>query len=255
MQTRSVFMLSILGMMFSMSASASEGHLKLGAGFDYTTGNYGTPTTTDITSIPLIGQYDTGPWTLKLTVPYIMVTGSGNVIPGIGIVDNHNPHARGVGNSSQSAQGLGDIVTEATYHFTPLPDDISVDWTGRIKFGTASQDKGLGTGENDYSTEVDVYKGYGRTTLFGGVGYSLLGSSQYIKLNNVANVTFGALYQLDDSNVAGLGYDGMQKVADAGSPESQVTGFWEHTINRQVKTQAYVLKGFSNGSPDWGVGA
>ncbi|MDE3207899.1 MAG: transporter [Pseudomonadota bacterium] len=255
MNITSLIPLTILGLCLSSYAQASENHLHLGAGLDYSTGNYGTSTTTDITSIPLMAQYDTGSWTLKLTVPYLFINGSGNVIPGIGRVNNRNPHARGEANNSTSVQGLGDVVTAATYHFAPTENGFSVDWTGRIKFGTASRDKGLGTGENDYSTEIDVYKGYGRYTIFGGAGYSLLGSSQYIQLNNVANVTFGGLYQVDRLDIVGLSYDGMQKVADTSSPESQVTGFWEHTVNSQMKTQAYILKGLANGSPDWGVGA
>jgi len=62
------------------SATASADGSSVGVGFDYSSGKYGATTTTDIWSVPFSFGYDSGPWSLKLTVPYINVSGSGNVI-------------------------------------------------------------------------------------------------------------------------------------------------------------------------------
>ena len=48
--------------------------MTLSTGFDYTSGKYGGATETNIRYVPLIAKYDTGPWALKLTVPYIHIT-------------------------------------------------------------------------------------------------------------------------------------------------------------------------------------
>lgn len=231
--------------------AADSGTFSLGTGFNYTSGSYGTATTTRTTSIPLIGRYDTGPWTLKLTMPYVSISGATNVIPGLGKVDNANPNNRG----TSSAQGLGDVVAAATY---ALYDDrtsgLGVDLTGKIKFGTADRDKGLGTGENDYSAQVDVFKTQGKFTLFGGIGYTAFGSSPYIQLNNVFNVSAGTSYQIDAEKSAGIAYDAREKSSATGFALSELTLYLSQKFDRQWKAQAYVLKGFTDGSPDWGTG-
>lgn len=240
------------------SVAAGDGSLSLGVGLNYSSGDYGTATTTRITSIPFTARYDTGPWILKLTVPYLYVSGGTAAIPGIGAVANTNPRGRGKGGSSAdtSAQGLGDVVAAATYNaYYDNASNLGVDLTGKIKFGTADPDKGLGTGENDYSAQVDVFKGYGKLTLFGGIGYTVLGSSQYIQLNDVFNINAGGSYKVDDRSNAGLSFDAREKSSASGSPQRELTAFWSYKIDKSWKAQAYVLKGFADGSPDWGVGA
>lgn len=254
-------------------AADNSSSFKLGAGVDYTSGKYGTSQTTDITQVPVSFRYDTGDWSFKLTVPYINVTGPSNVIPGVGKVQNCNPKSRGHDRgpiqqllgcpggttpttTSGSASGLGDIVAAATYNaYRNDSTNFGIDLTGKVKFGTADVDKGLGTGKNDYSFEADLYKGYGAWTVFGGVGYTWLGSSQYIKLNNVVNTNAGASYKLDDSSSIGAYYDYRQKSADTGFSRSEVTGYYAYKLSTAWRFQAYATKGFTDGSPDWGVGA
>lgn len=241
------------------------GTFSLGAGYDYSTGSYGTSTTTDITALLFTGRYDTNLWTLKLSVPYLWVSGGTTVVPGIGSVSNTNPRGRGRGprtvtttaaTTEASASGLGDVVTAATYHaYYNQSSVLGVDLTGKIKFGTADANKGLGTGENDYSFNVDAFKGLGAYILFGGVGYSILGSSQYIHLNNVWNANVGASYKLDQANHLGLIYFAQEKPSSTGYAQSDLTAFFTHRIDRSWKAQAYVLNGFADGSPDWAVGA
>lgn len=238
------------------------GTFSLGAGFDYSSGSYGTSTTTDITALMFTGRYDTDTWTLKLTVPYLWISGGTAVVPGVGSVSNTNPRGRGRSAATTttlnegSASGLGDAVAEATYHAYYDPHTVfGLDLTGKVKFATADANKGLGTGADDYHFNVDAFKGYGRYLLFGGVGYAVLGSSQYIQLNNVFNANLGASYRLDAANSLGLIYFAQQRPSSTGHPQSDVTAFLTHKIDRTWKAQGYVLKGFADGSPDWAVGA
>jgi hypothetical protein len=241
---------------FAQGALAADaGELSLGVGFNYSSGDYGTATTTEIVSIPIIARYDRGPWIFKLTVPYLRVSGGTSVVPGVGRVTSTNPRRRGGGAGEATAAGLGDIVASATYNsFYNSAMKFGVDVTGRVKFGTADRDQGLGTGANDYGAQVDAYKTYDRVTYFGGIGYTELGSSPYIQLNSVFNATAGASYRLDERNSAGLSVDTRERASPSGSPQRELTAFWTQKIDRTWKAQAYVLKGFSDGSPDWGVG-
>jgi hypothetical protein len=242
----------------------------LSAGADYSSGKYGTDTTTDIWSVPVTAAYQSDRWTFKLTVPYINISGAGNVIPGVGKVKNGNPHGRGNGHgngngnggttpsttTSGSASGLGDITASAGYELFGSADrTFGLDLTGKVKFGTADENKGLGTGKNDYGLSLDTYKVSGAWTAFGGVGWMKYGSSQYIKLKNGFNANIGADYKLSTSDSIGAYYYYRERIADGGAPQSELTGYWNHKFNDNLRVQAYVLGGFANGSPDYGVGA
>jgi hypothetical protein len=270
--TSTLCALGVLGLMAQAAHADDSSTIKVGAGIDYTTGDYGTSTTTDITQVPVTFGYDIDRWSFKLAVPYIHVSGADNVIPGIGPVKNNNPKGRGKSKkngsvtptptptppteTSGSASGLGDITAAATYQaYSNKAGDFGIDVTGKIKFGTANADEGLGTGKNDYTFSVDTYKGFGSWTLFGGVSYTWLGSSQYIQLNDVFGANVGASYKLDSHSSFGAYYDYREKASDTSFARNELTGYYAYKFASGWKAQAYVTKGFTDGSPDWGVGA
>jgi hypothetical protein len=205
-----------------------------------------------------------------VTLPYLHVSGPGNVIPGVGVVVNTNPRVRGHGRggngttvittpttySSGSASGMGDAVAQATFHAIQNKDaGFALDLTGRIKFGTASADKGLGTGKNDYGAAVDLYKTLGPAWMaFGGVAYTRLGSSNYIRLNNVWSANAGVNYAFDRSNSAGLELFYQQRPADTAYTRREATLYYNHKFSQAWALRSYVLGGFSDGSPDFGAG-
>lgn len=264
--TSTLCALGVLGLM-AQAAHADDSTVKVGAGIDYTTGKYGTSTTTDITQVPVTFGYDIDRWSFKLAVPYIHVSGADDVIPGVGPVKNTNPKGRGHGKGNSqggtpatetagSASGLGDVTAAASYEaYTNSAAQFGIDLTGKIKFGTADENKGLGTGKNDYSVGVDTYKGFGAWTVFGGVSYTWLGSSQYIRLNDVFGANVGASYKLDSHSSFGAYYDYREKASDTSFARNELTGYYAYKFAGGWKAQAYVTKGFTDGSPDWGVGA
>ena len=239
---------SALVLAIPASWADEAGTLSMGTSVNYSTGKYGTPTSTNITSIPFNVAYDKGPWTLKLSVPYVRITGASDVVVGVGKTSTSAPVIR-------TASGLGDVVAAATYNFyNDAASQFGADVTGKIKFGTADKAKGLGTGENDYSVMLDVYKKVNQITFFGGVGYAVLGSTAAIPLKNVFNVTAGSSLKLDDKSSLGLAYDYRQKSSLTSAAQSELTAFYAYKFNKSWKSQAYLLKGFSDGSPDLGGG-
>lgn len=259
----------LLGTTATHAAGTGDDQFSLAAGVDYSSGKYGTDTTTHIWSVPVTATYNMDRWTFKLVLPYVDISGAGNVIPGVGRVNNSNPHSRGHGRGNAggvtttttaagrgSASGIGDIVASAGYEvFQSNDHTFGVDVTGKVKFGTADADKGLGTGKNDFGASVDTYKVYGNWTAFGGAGWMKYGSSQYIPLKNGFNANIGLGYKLSHDDDVGVYYDYRQKIATNGGPQSEVTAYWNHKLNQNLRLQAYVLGGFANGSPDYGVGA
>lgn len=237
----------LLSPLVAHNALADSG-ITVKTGFDYTSGNYGTNNSTEITSIPFIASYETGSWTFKATLPYVRITGTDNVIAGVGAVRKTSTIVR-------TESGLGDLTTAATYALIADPNtQFGVDVTGKIKFGTANSDKGLGTGQNDYWLMIDPYKKLGNVTYFGGVGVGFLGSSSTLQLNNVVSANAGLSYKLDARASVGTVFDYRSKSTDAGFDQRELTAFYSRKLGDAYKLQAYATKGFSDGSPDWGAG-
>lgn len=262
------FFASLLAGTVPLVHAADKSAPYVSAGVDYSSGKYGLDTTTTIWDVPLSVGYSGSNWSFGVTLPYLHVSGPGNVIPGVGVVRNTNPQGRGRGGNgstvivtpptylSGTASGMGDAVAEATFHAIENRDaGFALDLTGRIKFGTASADKGLGTGQNDYGAAVDLYKTLGPAWMaFGGVAYTQLGSSTYIKLNNIWGANAGISYALDQGDRVGLELFYQQRPADTGYTRREATLYLSHKINDAWALRGYVLGGFSNGSPDYGVG-
>jgi hypothetical protein len=233
-------------------ASYAEGKLSLNSGVDYSTGKYGQSESTDITYIPFIAKYDTGNTTLKLTVPWVKITGPGDVVGG------NTPIVIGTSNRPTTTEsGLGDIVFSATQTIAQFGEHnpLLIDLTGKVKFATASSSKGLGTGENDYTAELDAYKSiYTAVTLFGDIGYKKLGNPSGINLNNVWYGSAGFAYKLSPATSAGMMADIRQATMSTSQPLRELTVFLTHKFNANYKLQSYLTGGNTDASTDLGGG-
>ncbi len=233
----------------SLPAAGKE-QFSLGTGFDYSTGKYGNAKPTDILYIPVTGKYESDDLSLKLTVPYISITGPGGVIRGMGRFGRTTTRTTTTTNS-----GLGDITASAGYNVYS-GGSLAFDLVGNIKFGTADANKGLGTGKNDYSAQIDGYRTHDRTTLFGTVGYRVYGSPVAgVALSNAPYGMIGFSQKMGDRASAGLMLDVARSPSIYSANQREVTVFATQRISSDMKVQAHVLKGFSNGSPDLAWGA
>ena len=83
---------------------------------------------------------------------------------------------------NETQSGIGDIVFAATYYLYEGDEDKAllpmVDFTGKVKFPSADEEKGLGTGETDYSMESDLTWFTDEFAIFGTIGYKFLGSPE-----------------------------------------------------------------------------
>lgn len=238
--------------MYSISmvpiSSYAEGKLSLTSGVDYSTGKYGQSEATDITYIPFIAKYDTGNTTLKLTVPWVKITGPGDVVGG------NTPIVIGSSNRPITTEsGLGDIVFSATQTIAQFGESnpLLLELTGKVKFATASSSKGLGTGENDYIVTLDAYKSISTAvTIFGDVGYKILGDPSGINLNNVWYGSAGFAYKLNPATSAGMMVDIRQATMNTSQPLRELTVFLTHKFNANYKLQTYLTSGNTDASTD-----
>jgi hypothetical protein len=241
--------LAVLPALLLASAAFAQGELSLGAGIDYSEGSYGTGSDTEILAIPFMARYDQDPWKLKLTVPYLRVTGPGDVIPGIG---RTNRGQRG----ETTESGIGDTVLSGTY--AALYDKASqfgLDLTAKLKLPTGDEQRGLGTGSIDHTLQVEGYKSIERLTLFGTLGYTFFGDSDVIELKNGYLSEIGASHRLNATDSVGGSLYGRPRVVEGGSPQRELMAFWNRRVAKAQRLQAYFLLGLSDGSPDVGIGA
>jgi hypothetical protein len=235
---------------FQAAHAELDGKFSLETGMDYNTGKYGGSQSTDILYVPFTGKYQGKEWTLKMTVPYLRITGPSNVVNGVGQTVTY------AGAPRTSRSGLGDVIVAATHNvYNGGAKGVMVNLTGKIKFGTADSTKWLGTGKNDYALESSVFQAFGDLTAFGTLGYKVYGSPAAYQLRNIFYGSFGGSYKYDQATNAGAMLILGQKVTATGSSREEALLFVNHKLDKNWKMQGYALKGFTNSVPDWGVGA
>ncbi|MGH8744098.1 MAG: transporter [Burkholderiales bacterium] len=231
----------------------------------YALGKYGGNTSTSIFYVPIIAEYKTSVYSLKFTVPYLRIIGPGNVVSGINpiVLENESDGSRRRSNGgfqddnvgSGARDGLGDIIAAGSYTILDDPKyDFLARVTGKIKIGTADRRSGLGTGENDYLIQLDLSKSINRFTVFGSAGYRFLGDPPGINLNNGFIGTIGSSYRFSLDTGGGLIFNFAKPSSNSSSAVRELTAFISFYITPISKLQVYVLRGFSNGSPDYSSG-
>ena len=262
-------------------------------GGDYSTGKYGANESTDVFYLPLNASYTAGRMTYKLTVPFLRVTGPGDIVPGglggsgggstvVTTTNNCRSINSGSGNSGGAGNGqkicdtvtstvsgappatttqrtrttesgLGDISAAATFNALDNVDWL-VDFTGKIKFPTGSESKGLSNGETDYALQANVEKWFGATFVGAGLGYRWLGEPDGFSYDNITYGSLEAGYKFNDKFTAGVSYDWATAAIDDASKPQEVSIYGSYRLNNNYKLNAVLYSGLSNASPDVGAG-
>lgn len=235
------------------SRAGESGEWRISGGADYSSGDYGASQDTDILYVPFSAAYLSGPWKAKLTVPWIRIEGPGGVVGGgEGAVVVKPVSASG---PRTTESGLGDIWASLAYQVEALPKAYGyLDLTGKVKFPTADEKKGLGTGETDYTVQADYAYALGKLTPMLEVAYKIKGDPRHVDLKNVFYVSAGADYRFDSDVHAGASFD-FQQASSAGAEASrELFGYLSFRLSKSWSLMPYAYLGFSKGSPDQGGG-
>lgn len=125
-----------LALVYSCPAALANG-LSFSTAADFTTGQYGGVSSTDIWYVPFTARYDKDRASFRVIVPYLNITGPGNVLgPGIGGIDGRGTIMGGgfVGGSTGSGGGV--VVC----------DEQDDDCSGQI---SSRNEDNSGSGSND----------------------------------------------------------------------------------------------------------
>lgn len=243
---------SIFLLLPGMQAFAGDYSFTFGA--EYTEGDYGTGIDTTGIYAPFTLEYTTDKFLLGITVPYVRISGSEDVIS-VSSTKHPSPmlstSTTTVSSEERTDSGLGDIILTGSYQLqAETKDSAWLALTGKIKLGTADEKKFLGTGENDYSLQVDIAK----QALFGNVGYKIYGDTAETNFDNVLFATVGVTIPANAGWKAGLEYY-LEQAAVSGADDIQEVTF---SLGKQLQDKKYLnlylFTGFTDSSADWGVG-
>ncbi|HLQ25244.1 MAG TPA: hypothetical protein VK138_05120 [Acidiferrobacterales bacterium] len=235
----------------SLVAHAATSML-IGIAPSYSEGDYGAASTTKIDYVPVYLKYQADDLSLKLTVPYISVESAGAVVSGGTVIGKPGTGGR---RTTATESGLGDIWLEGRYRLHgsgAAPDVIPY---AKVKFGTASRGKGLGTGENDYEAGVGLEWAVGTKTFpFVDVGYRVLGQLPGVTLQDFATYDAGAMLKVDNKNFLTGMFAGHGSAVAGQAGAADLVVAWNHSLRPAAVLQAYFDKGLSDGSPNYAVG-
>jgi hypothetical protein len=322
MQTPTKF-LQLLAVASAIAAIASPAAAQFSAsiGGETTSSKFSGSTASELLYFPLVGRYETGPLTLKLTVPWIRIKNGNGAVPVLGgagagsgglasSASGGSAGASGGGSSAGSVgafgcagdnrrgaskaadtgpcaatpvaaaatapvaaaapatsttaaasapsndteSGLGDVIAAATYNFYDnKTSGVSLDLTGKIKFATANESKGLGSGKNDYALQLDANKNFQKWAFYTSVGYKWLGDPDGGRFKNVWYGTLGSDYKLTESGKLGVTLDAATSSSNGPKP-LETSVYFTQRFSQAAKLNVYVSKGLSDANANWGAG-
>lgn len=242
--------LALAGLLVTSLARGANGPAWT-TGLDYSAGDYGGTQSTEIWYVPISARFEGDDWQIKLTLPYVRITApAGGTLIGY---DDHGTPIYSGGGAPVTQAGAGDLVASLTHALLSRPEAL-LDMNARVKLGTASVDKGLGTGETDYGLSLDAYFPRGRATPFFSVGYRWTGDPAGLELRDTWQAGLGWAYRLSDQWHLGALFDWRAAATDASAPLRDFTLYGVYKAGLGWKLQVYASRGFSDASPDHGLG-
>ena len=236
----------------SYQAMAGQQLHTLSIAAEYVTGEYEATEAIDEWYFPVTIKYYTGHYAYRVTVPYLSVSApAGTTIAGPG-----GEIIVGDANTRVTESGLGDVIVAASYRDVLNKKALGrfLDITAKIKIASADENRGLGTGENDYSMQADATGFYGRFVPYATLGYTWRGDPPDVDLGNVWFVTLGTKYRYTERFSGSVeGY--YRQASYPGTDDHRaLTLALDCQLNARRHWGGYLMRGLSDASPDWGVG-
>lgn len=241
--------LSLLALPVFAAEDAADFYLSVG--MEYTTGTYGGDADVEDFYVPLGATLDYGNFAFRLTVPYLRLTAP----EGTSIVGPGGEPIPGTGDIVTTS-GLGDVVAGVTFYDVVRSERhrFVVDVKGKVKFGTADADKGLGTGEADFSVMADFLKILDNATLLASVGYKFRGDPAEYDLEDTVLASAGVTFKMSPELRSGVMLDYREASFVENDSIVELTGFISRRMSDDWRVLFYVLAGSGDNAPDWGAG-
>lgn len=231
----------------------STSRVAAGVGLEYESGDYGTGSVTDLWRVPVSLSYQQGNVLLAATIPYLAAESSGVLV----VSGGGGRHARQtlVSGNGSSASGIGDLELSARYSFPVISSGYYRYFvSGQVKVATADENKGLGTGENDYSLSAGFKYNDNAYRYRAALGYEITGDPPGADYRDVIFAYAGAAVYVSSLQEIGLLLDYSAASTRGFDSALQLSGYINHDLSETRYLHGYLLMGLTTGSPDWGLG-
>lgn len=242
-------------------AIAEDPRWSLSTSVNFSRGDYGTGEDTDFLYVPFtLGVRPIDRLTLSLTVPYVRQTTQTVVLTGGGVAvrnDKERKLTTDRPSVTRTEDGLGDILLKGQYVLLqeqPIVPEISPYL--KIKFPTADEDRGLGTGEFDETIGVDLSKTFfQRWVAYLTLAYTFIGSPPGTDLDNSFSWSIGAAYLAAQPVTLFAFLEGATAISPGQENPLELRVGAEYKLTRAVKLTGSASVGLSDGSADFGFSA
>lgn len=229
----------------------------------YSRGDYGAESDSYVTYLPLTWEHSRSPWRFNVTVPWLKISGPGNVLVNTGGVSR--PERPDVPDATEPARvrdsGPGDIVLMATWEAPAWSvDGPFVDLGVEVKLPTADETRGLGTGATDTGVQVDLYQEFGNATTFATLGHRWRGASEWFEgLRDTWWLSLGfSRPWMQDIGTGewswGVIYDYREAASSFSVETHEVLPYLTWSPDQRWTVMSYVATGFTRDSADQAIG-
>lgn len=251
----------------------SERNWQIGFNPSYSSGNYGTSTTSSFFYAPISIRRFFQDGDLAIVIPFVTATtdGRSTLVGGNAVrVDNSGPGSgsstgcsnSGPGNNNcltgraqgqnVTESGLGDIILRGRYYiveekdWTPL-----VAITGRLKLPTADEKRGLGTGKMDEGVGAEVSKRLGENWItFIDGGFNVIGRPDGLNLRNQWWYDIGGGYYFTKDLIGNIYFEEYRSLVSGTQNIRDVFLGMNYRASSEWRFNGGVAVGLSNGAPD-----
>ena len=215
-------------------AQDGRGYFELSGG--YKTGDFGTPTTSNLYYLSPVLGYVAPRYDVSVTMPYLFLSsGSG-------------------GSSMMNMQsGIGDIILRGGVVLVPEgPAGFSVDSSLGVKLPTADETMGLGTGETDHGAFLALHQRLDQFKLSLMGGYIKAGDPPQTNYNDVSLYGVGISRVFGGTNLS-ASFEGRRAlIPGAKNPQEINVGFF-HVLTEEYAVKGGTFVGLNDGGPDFGL--
>lgn len=251
MRLRDKMMIASLALATTIGGANAETSWSVATGLDYSSGDYGSATDTEVVSAPLTLRVRHDDWTFRVSTSYLQITGPADVAD----VDDGGGGATGVTTRTGTERGLGDTNLAISRTFRHLGgSDFYFETTGRVRLPTGDDDKGLGVGVTDYglSGEVGVNQRGGGASLE--LTRRFLGDRSGIDRQDGWQVNAGTWMRAGDNTTIGAFGSWREASVDGNDDPAQVGAYISQRVSSNVRVAFNAAAGLSDASADYTAG-
>jgi hypothetical protein len=221
-------------LLFHRPAEAKEGREYLEVDGGYMTGDFGTPTRSNLTYFSAVLGYVSPTYDVSITLPYLFLSNSS-------------------GSMSNTESGVGDVLLRGGMVLAPEgKGGFSADGSLAVKLPMASDTKGLGTGKTDYGAFIGLHQRTGQYKIHLNGGYIKVGDPSNVNLNDIYLYDIGISRVFGFTELYAYFEERRAVIPGAKNPQEINVGLF-HVLNAEYAVKGRALLGLNNGGPDFGI--